>query len=112
MLVECVDTHVIVGWIPLLRPSSVLPSFVSLPSLSISLPVLVRFIFVSLSFSARFPPVFPPSPLRFSSVSLPGPCVFKNVDLGDFVIPSFNFDRRSFTALHRGFERLSCVNMH
>ena len=29
----------------------------------------------------------------YSSVSLPGPCVFENVGFGDFVMPQNTFDR-------------------
>ena len=49
----------------------------------------------------------------YSSVSLPflfrDHVFFKNVDSGDFVIPSLNFDRRSFIALHRDLKRLSYI---
>ena len=49
----------------------------------------------------------------YSSVSLPflfrDHVFFKNVDSGDFVIPSLSFDCRSFIALHRGLKRLSYI---
>ena len=52
----------------------------------------------------------------YSSVSLPflfrDHVFFKNVDSGDFVIPSLNFDRRSFIALHRGLKRLSYIYIY
>ena len=52
----------------------------------------------------------------YSSVSLPflfrDHVFFKNVDSGDFVIPSLSFDCRSFIALHRGLKRLSYIYLY
>ena len=52
----------------------------------------------------------------YSSVSLPflfrDHVFFKNVNSGDFVIPSLTFDRRSLMALLRGSERLSYIYIY